>query len=110
MLTKNVLIIGWFGASKKQLNKFSDLYKKIGYNSNIVETPILKSISYQNWKQWRKYGLPNTYKNTKYDRVHIFSGGIFQYHNWILHDKINKIDSFGHSSIVFDSSPFFSFK
>jgi hypothetical protein len=107
MLTKNVLIIGWFGASKKQLNKFSDLYKKIGYNSNIVETPILESISYQNWKQWRKYGLPNRYKNTKYDRVHIFSGGIFQYHNWILHDKINKIDSFGHSSIVFDSSPFF---
>ena len=90
MLTKNVLIFGWFGASQKQLNKYIDLYKKIGYNSNIVETPILESISYQNWKQWKKNGLHDIYKNTKYDRVHIFSGGIFQYHNWIHMIKLIK--------------------
>ncbi len=106
-MLKNVLIISWFGANTKQLDKFTKLYERIGFKSQVFKTPILKSISYNEWNKWKKNGLPEDLKNINYDRIHIFSGGVFVYHNWLLHDKIYNKNTLNHSSIVFDSSPFF---
>ena len=100
---KNVLILGWFGAKDKQLKRFSDLYHDLNCNTVISETDILKTMNYNQWIQWRQQGAFAEMEKQTFDIVHLFSGSVFRYYNWMLHNP----NSFDHSKIIFDSGPYF---
>jgi hypothetical protein len=100
---KKVLILGWFGAKDKQLQRFNSLYNNLGCNTVISKTNIFKSMNYNNWKLWKTQGPFTEIDEQHFDIVHLFSGSAFPYHNWTLHNP----NCFNHSKIIFDSSPGF---
>ena len=103
MPSKSVLILGWFGAKPKQLLRFDKLYRDLGFSPTVLPTSIADSISFRKWQKWRTNGPDEELEGKRFDRVHVFSGSVFRYHNWLLYDK----NCLGHEEIVFDSSPFF---
>ena len=100
---KNVLILGWFGAKDKQLKKFSDFYQDLNCNTVISKTDIFKSMNYNQWKKWQQQGPFTEIDRQKFDIVHLFSGSVFRYYNWMLHNQ----NAFDHSKIIFDSGPYY---
>lgn len=100
---KNVLILGWFGAKDKQLQRFSDFYQDLNCNTVISKTDIFKSMNYNQWKKWQQQGPFTEIEKQKFDIVHLFSGSVFRYHNWMLHNP----NSFDHTKIIFDSGPYY---
>lgn len=104
--TKRVLLMGWFGSTPRALKHVGDLYAKAGYSATLFPCPpsdMLQSCWYPSWKRWQAEGPPaEITADGPFDRVHLFSGATFRYHNWMINDP----HAFGHTEVVYDSSPF----
>jgi hypothetical protein len=98
-----VIIFGWFGAKEAHLKKYVSLYRNLGFENVVVrQTPILKSITYSGWEALRVSARKDREELAKgADVVHLFSGGIFPYHN-----MRNVVPEFKTKALVYDSGPF----
>jgi hypothetical protein len=95
---KKVLIIPWFSAKNKHINVYVKMYKRLGYNVDIMKYKVYDGITMN--------GL-NSIKQRKHDYldpdiIHTFSGGPL-----ILHAMSQGSNSIDYDKLIIDSGPIF---
>ena len=92
-----ILIIPWFRANNIHVNKYINMYKKIGVdNVDVMKYSLLEAFSHRGWKKFRKRENIAKY----YDVVHTFSGGSLIAYNLLKNNWEFK-------KLIFDSGPMF---
>ena len=98
-MKNSVYLFSFFNSNKKNIKKYSQIYKYLNFDTTEHITKIPSSISYTGWKYIRnKSKVENP---EKYKIAHVMSGGIFPYYNYRLSNN-----NFKPNYLIYDSGPY----
>ena len=93
------LLIPWFGATQKNIQKYIGLYNSLGYKVDVFNYSYLDAITYSGWKKLRNEQMASQH----YDTVHAFSGGTLVLYN--ISGDYEKGSKFTFDKYIVDSGP-----